>query len=141
MNALLPSRRTVTSCIGRGVNQTLEALRQQRRGLKPCAFDTVDLPTSIGEVAGMDDLPLPSHLTQFDCRNNRLALLGLQQDGFTEAVHSAIAKYGAHRVGVLLGTSTSGILQAELAYRQREKRTLVLDDLDNLRMAVDIEPC
>ena len=86
----------------------------------PCAFDTVELATFIGEVAGVDAVQLPARLADFDCRNNRLALLGLMQDGFVEAVRAAIAKYGAQRIGLFLGTSTSGILQTELAYRRRD---------------------
>jgi len=38
-------------------------------------------------------------------------------------VRAAIAKYGAQRIGVFLGTSTSGILQTELAYRHRDPVT------------------
>jgi len=34
----------------------------------------------------VDAVQLPVHLADFDCRNNRLALLGLMQDGFAEAV-------------------------------------------------------
>jgi 3-oxoacyl-[acyl-carrier-protein] synthase-1 len=45
-------------------------------------------------------------------------LLGLMQDGFADAVTAASQKYGAQRVGVFIGTSTSGILQTELAYRR-----------------------
>jgi len=72
-------------------------------------------------VDGVDDTVLPSHLaSDFDCRNNRLALLGLQLDGFSTAVEAAIARHGKGRVGVLLGTSTSGILQTEQAYRRRD---------------------
>ena len=114
---------TTTSSIGRGLDQTLNALRQRRAGLAPCAFDTVDLATFIGEVAGVDAVRLPAHLAEFDCRNNRLALLGLMQDGFAEAVRAAIATHGAQRVGVFLGTSTSGILQTERAYRRRDPVT------------------
>jgi 3-oxoacyl-[acyl-carrier-protein] synthase-1 len=120
LNPLWLSHFTATSCIGRGLDQTLDALRQCHTGLAPCAFDTVDLVTFTGEVAGVDDVKLPAHLADFDCRNNRLALLGLMQDGFAEAVRAAIATYGAQRIGVFLGTSTSGILQAELAYRRRD---------------------
>ena len=120
MNSLWLSHFTATSSIGRGLDQTLAALNQRRAGLTPCAFDTVDLETFIGEVAGADEVKLPAHLADFDCRNNRLALLGLMQDGFADAVHAAIAKYGAQRIGVFLGTSTSGILQTELAYRRRD---------------------
>lgn len=106
--------------MGLGLAATLAALRQQQGGLKPCDFDTVDLTTCIGEVAGVDVVQLPDSLAEFDCRNNRLALLGLQQDGFADAVRTASARYGAQRVGVFLGTSTSGILQTELAYRRRD---------------------
>ena len=123
MNPLWLSHFTATSSIGRGLDQTLAALRQRRGGLAPCAFDTVDLATFIGEVAGVDAVQLPAHLADFDCRNNRLALLGLTQDGFAEAVRAAVAKYGADRIGVILGTSTSGILQTELAYRRRDPVT------------------
>ncbi|MHB8167498.1 MAG: beta-ketoacyl-[acyl-carrier-protein] synthase family protein [Sulfuricella sp.] len=123
MNSLWLSHFTATSSIGRGLAQTLAALRQRRAGLAPCAFDTVDLATFIGEVAGVDAVQLPAHLADFDCRNNRLALLGLMQDGFAEAVHTAIAKYGVQRIGVFLGTSTAGILQTELAYRRRDPVT------------------
>jgi 3-oxoacyl-[acyl-carrier-protein] synthase-1 len=123
LNPLHLSHFTATSGIGRGLAQTLAALRQRRAGLAPCAFDTVDLATFIGEVAGVDAVQLPAHLAGFDCRNNRLALLGLMQDGFAEAVRAAIVKYGAQRIGVFLGTSTAGILQTELAYRRRDPVT------------------
>ena len=123
MNPLWLSPFTATSSIGRGLDQMLDALRQRRAGLAPCAFDTVDLTTFIGEVADVDAMQIPAHLAEFDCRNNRLALLGLMQDGFAEAVRAAIAKYGAQRIGVFLGTSTSGILQTELAYRRRDPVT------------------
>lgn len=93
-------------------------MRQQRGGLSPCTFDTVDLATFVGEVSGVDAVRLPAHLSAFDCRNNRLALQGLMQDGFADAVAAACDKYGAQRVGVFIGTSTSGILQTELAYRR-----------------------
>ena len=120
MTPLWLSHFTATSSLGRGLHQTLEELRQRRTGLAPCAFDTVDLVTFTGEVAGVDGVKLPAHVADFDCRNNRLALLGLMQDGFAEAVRAAIAKFGAQRIGVFLGTSTSGILQTELAYRRRD---------------------
>lgn len=123
MKPLWLSHFTATSSIGRGLDETLAALRQRRAGLTPCAFDTVDLATFVGEVAGVDTVQLPAHLAEFDCRNNRLALLGLTQDGFAEAVRAAIEKYGAQRVGLFLGTSTAGILQTELAYRRRDPLT------------------
>jgi len=106
--------------MGRGLAQTLDALRARRGGLAPCSFDTVDLPTFVGEVDGVDAVTLPAPWAAFDCRNNRLALLGLQQDGFEAAAKQAAARHGPQRVGVFVGTSTSGILQTELAYRRRD---------------------
>ena len=111
---------TATSCLGAGLDAQLQALRNGRSGLSPCSFDTVDLPTWVGEIAGVDDVRLPPELAAFDCRNNRLAELALQQDDFIQAVQAAISRHGAQRVGVVLGTSTSGILQTELAYRERD---------------------
>ena len=119
LNPLWLSHFTATSCIGRGKAATLAALQQRRGGLARCVFETVDLATYIGEVPDVDSVQLPAHLAHFDCRNNRLALLGLMQDAFSEAVHVAKTQYGAQRIGVFLGTSTAGILQTELAYRRR----------------------
>lgn len=62
-------------------------------------------------------------LAAYDCRNNRLAQLGMEQDGFAKAVATARQHYGRERIGVFLGTSTSGILGTELAYRQRDTNT------------------
>ena len=111
------SHSTTTTCLGAGLDAQLQALRSARSGLAPCAFDIVDLPTWIGEVAGVDAVRLPEPLLDFDCRNNRLAELALQQDGFADAVQAAVVRHGAQRIGLFLGTSTSGILQTEQAYR------------------------
>lgn len=120
MKPLLLSHFTATSCIGRGLAQTLDALRHGRSGLAPCAFETVDLDTFIGEVAAVDEVQIPLHLAEYNCRNNRLAQLAFTQDNFAEAVRAAAAKYGHQRIGVFIGTSTSGILETELAYRRRD---------------------
>jgi 3-oxoacyl-[acyl-carrier-protein] synthase-1 len=114
------SRFTATSCIGRGLGETLGSLRAQRSGLRACTFETVRLETYAGEVAGVDEESLPRALARFDCRNNRLAQLGLRQDGFIEAVRESASRWGAARVGLILGTSTSGMLATELAYRRRD---------------------
>ncbi len=122
---------TATSCLGSGLAATRQALDQARSGLSPCQFETVDLPTYIGEVAGLDAVQLPDALQRFDCRNNRLAQLGLKQDGFDAAVRAAIARFGPRRIGVFLGTSTSGILSTEIAYRHRDPDTGALpEDFD-----------
>ena len=123
LTPLLLSRYTLTTSLGRGLAATLSSLRRGDSGLAPCAFASVDLDTWVGEVAGVDGQKLPEPLARYDCRNNRLAQLALENDGLGEGVRAASARYGADRVGVFLGTSTAGILQAELAYRRRDPQT------------------
>lgn len=123
MTPLALTAYTLTTCLGRGLDAHREALRAERSALAPCAFETVRLDTWVGEVAGVDEQRLPEALSRYDCRNNRLTLMGLETDGFADCVREAIARHGADRVGVFLGTSTAGILQTELAYRRRDPAT------------------
>jgi 3-oxoacyl-[acyl-carrier-protein] synthase-1 len=111
---------TMSSALGVGVKATLSALQQRRSGIERKTWETVALDTCVGEVPGVDDVRLRPDAQAFDCRNNRLAQLTLAQDGFAQAVRAAIARVGAQRVGVFLGTSTSGILSSEQAYRHRD---------------------
>jgi 3-oxoacyl-[acyl-carrier-protein] synthase-1 len=112
--------RTITNSLGHGEAATLNALHRQRSGLRACDFDTAELDTWIGRVDGIEEVTLPAALQRFDCRNNRLALLALEQDGFTAAAADFRRRYGGARIGVFLGTSTSGIQATELAYRCRD---------------------
>jgi 3-oxoacyl-[acyl-carrier-protein] synthase-1 len=117
---------TTTSAAGVGKAATVSALRAGRSGLAPNDLDWAPLPCWIGRIAGLDGenaLDLPAALREFDCRNNRLALLGLEQDGFTVAVTEARHRFGPERIGVFLGTSTSGILSTENAYQQRDPQS------------------
>jgi len=126
MNGVIPlqlTRFTATSCLGRGLEATRAALEQQRSGLTPCRFETARIDTYIGEVAGVDAVQLPARLHRFDCRNNRLALLGLGQDQFEQAVRASSERWGRSRVGIFLGTSTSGILSTEIAFRHLDPQT------------------
>jgi 3-oxoacyl-[acyl-carrier-protein] synthase-1 len=120
MKPLLFAEYTATSCIGQGVAATLTALVEQRSGLARCEFETVKIDTHIGEVPGVDAQRLPRVLQIFNCRNNRLAELAMQQDGFFDAVQAAAARWSRRRIGVFIGTSTAGIMQTELAYRARD---------------------
>ena len=123
MKRVAVSDYTLVSALGVGRAPTLAALREGRSGLAPRQFETAALDTWLGEVDGVDAIRLPAALTDFECRNNRLAQLGLDADGFAARVAKARLRWGADRVGVFLGTSTSGILQTELAYRRREPGT------------------
>ena len=128
MAPLILTRYTLVSALGKGLDETYRALRNRRSGLRPCDFEDVLLTTYIGRVDGVDEVfgggdSASPELEQFDCRNNRLALLGLQQDGFIQAAIEARERYGAHRVAVILGSSTSGILETEHAYCHRDAAT------------------
>jgi len=120
MQPVAITQHTLATAIGIGRAATLAALRAGRTGLAPNQFLDAGLQGWIGEVEGVDAVVLPARLNEFDCRNNRLAWLTLEQDGFIDAVAKARARWGAERVGVFLGTSTSGLLQTELAYRHRQ---------------------
>ncbi|MEE4380291.1 MAG: beta-ketoacyl-[acyl-carrier-protein] synthase family protein [Candidatus Competibacteraceae bacterium] len=123
MKPLRLSAYTTVSALGRGNSVALAALQQETSGLKPCDFEDADLATWIGRVDGLETEPLTDEWAPFDCRNNRLARLGLLQDGFIETATAARYRYGANRLGVFIGTSTSGIRATEQAYRDRDPTT------------------
>jgi 3-oxoacyl-[acyl-carrier-protein] synthase-1 len=125
MKPLTITSYTTTTSLGAGNQANWQKLAAGETGLVVCQFDGIDdLPTWVGEVAAVDQVQLPAALASFDCRNNRLAWLGLQQDGFMDSVAAAVNRYGSHRVAVFMGTSTSGIHQTELAYRQIDNDAL-----------------
>jgi 3-oxoacyl-[acyl-carrier-protein] synthase-1 len=68
----------------------------------------------VGCVTAPLELAPPASLARYDCRNNRLLLAALTQ--IAPAVGAARERYGAYRIGVVLGTSTSGIEAAEAAF-------------------------
>ena len=120
MQPLFLNRYAIASSAGIGLDATAQAVREMRSGLAPCAFETVRLDTHVGQIADFVLLPVRAELSEFDCRNNRIAQLCLRQVGFDQAVTAAREKYGPARVGVFIGTSTSGILETEIAYRHRD---------------------
>ncbi|KAF3999548.1 beta-ketoacyl-[acyl-carrier-protein] synthase II [Glaciimonas immobilis] len=65
-----------------------------------------------GVLAEMDPDKFPlAHRS----RNNQLLLTALTQ--IRPAVDAAIARYGSHRIAIVLGTSTSGIAESEAAFK------------------------
>ncbi|WP_109994768.1 beta-ketoacyl-[acyl-carrier-protein] synthase family protein [Salinisphaera sp. LB1] len=109
---------TATTAVGAGCDAQWQALREQRSGLVRCDFDGADLATWIGRVPGCEEVALPAAWADWHCRNNQLAELALQQDGFIDAVETAKRAYAPERIGLFLGTSTSGIGTTERAYRE-----------------------
>jgi len=123
MGPLVISRFCVANGLGSGAEAMLRALRGKLSGLAPCHFDTARIDTYIGSVPGLDDFRVRPDLRDYDCRNNRLAQLCLEQDGFAREIAAACDRYGAGRIGLYLGTSTSGLHATELAYRRRDPKT------------------
>ena len=114
---------TATTALGRGREAQAAALRARRSGLRRNDFGPRDtdgqwLDTWIGRVDGLEDAALPAQFAQWECRNNRLAWLALQQDGVLEAVDGLCGRYGPGRVALVLGTSTASIGETEDAYAQ-----------------------
>jgi len=109
---------SATSALGRGVAAHAQALRAGRGGLRVNDFSSATLACFIGRAEGVENAPLPQAFAHWECRNNRLAWLGLQQDGLLAAVERVIERHGADRVGLILGTSTASIGASEEAYRR-----------------------
>ncbi len=118
MTPLAVTAYTATSALGLGLGDQFEALVHGRSGLRPNDISDAPLACWIGRVEGVEALALPDDMAHWDCRNNRLAWLGLLQDSFLEQMHAARARYGASRIAVLLGTSTASIGATEEAYRR-----------------------
>ncbi len=107
---------TAVCAAGAGLDALALALAGQRSGLRPNDFGTPVLPCWVGRVAGVEDALLPASLAGWACRATQLAWLGLQADGFCGAVQAAVARHGAGRVALVLGTSAATIGASEQAY-------------------------
>ncbi|OOG49612.1 beta-ketoacyl-[acyl-carrier-protein] synthase family protein [Rhodanobacter sp. C01] len=129
MTPLAITSYTSTSAMGHGLAAQLDALQHMRSGLRPNDFSSAPLACWIGRVAGVEDTVLPVAHAAWDCRNNRLAWLGLSQDGFLARVLAARERYGADRIALLLGTSTASIGATEEAYRRLDADGGFADDM------------
>jgi len=75
------------------------------------------------------DLPIiPSKLSRYNCRNNQLALSAIKQ--IEREIHLVISRYSKKRVGIVMGTSTSGIFEAERALNKKLKTGILPKDYD-----------
>jgi 3-oxoacyl-[acyl-carrier-protein] synthase-1 len=114
---------TMTNACGVGTGEVLGALQAGRSGLRRNDFEpATTLATWIGRVGAVDASCMPKAFAAYECRNNRVAQVALEQDGFMVAARGAAQRHGADRIGVFLGTTTGGILATELAYREITKR-------------------
>lgn len=122
MAALAVRAFSTVSAAGLGQAALLATLRAGRTRLAANRYGEPTLDTCVGAVAALDgpdaDRLLPPHLApRWDARATRLAWLGLVADDFIEAARAAVARHGALRVGLALGTSAATIAVTEAAYR------------------------
>ncbi len=98
--------------LGSGPAEVAASLVAGRRGFVRSARLVPGRTVSVGAVEA--DLPAaPPEAARWDCRNNRLMLGALHQ--IAPAIAAAASRHGAHRVAVVLGTSTAGITEGEAA--------------------------
>ena len=102
VNALGGNREDIWRCLVAG-----------ERGLTPCDW-IPDVATYTASVSANLE-PVPEKLRPYQSRNIQLALTALAQ--ITPTVNLALERYGAERIAVVAGTSTSGIAEGEAAMR------------------------
>jgi 3-oxoacyl-[acyl-carrier-protein] synthase-1 len=111
---------SLVSAMGRTTAEVLAALEAGRTGLRsPEVLDGLTLslpfPTVVGAVPGALD-PLPPADRRYDTRLARIGLMALAE--LRPAIEAAIARWGRHRIAVLIGTSTGGLDATEAAFRR-----------------------
>ena len=103
--------------LGRDKGETAEGLFSgSGRGLGPSSEFIPGRCVPIGQVTG--DLPeIPAPRRVLNSRNNQLVLAALNE--IEDELAAAVARWGHERVGVILGTSTSGVAEGERALSLR----------------------
>jgi 3-oxoacyl-[acyl-carrier-protein] synthase-1 len=115
------------SAAGADTAALLAALLDNQSRLAPLQLFDVPFTAIVGEVT--QTLPgIRSELQHYNCRNARLALAALDAGSFRDSVEQSIGRYGAERVGVVIGTSTSGIYNSEAAYAYFNQHGKMPDD-------------
>ena len=112
---------TIVHPAGHGSHALWHAVSRGESALRTGGSGWCDLPCWLGAVPGVDIDADFTKLERWDCRNIRLASLALRDRAFGDAVKGAAAVHGAARVGLVLGTSTSGIRSTEAAYAARRR--------------------
>ncbi len=105
------------SACGLGNKVLYECLSDNQSQLAPLSLFKIPFPAFVGEIKqSLSDIR--GQLAEYNCRNARVALTALNdtEGGVRTAVEAAKAKYGAHRIGVIIGTNTSGLYETESAY-------------------------
>ncbi|HEY7372194.1 MAG TPA: beta-ketoacyl synthase N-terminal-like domain-containing protein, partial [Polyangia bacterium] len=112
------------NALGTTTRDVIARLRDGRSGLGPCPLE-LPFETPVGAMPDAAP-PLPPSLSAWDSRTARVAVAGL--DEILPAVARAVARHGAGRVALIVGTTTSGLARTEDAYHQlRQTGALPVD--------------
>ena len=110
----------IVSALGNGIDETRERLMRGDTGGMRVERDWLPEGEScVGRVTP-EPAPLAPEFAEDDCRNNRLLAAAMAQLG--SQVAEARERHGAHRLAVVIGTSTSGIAAGEDAMAAKVKR-------------------
>ncbi len=104
----------VINALGDGKEEVARALLANRAVLIPYDALFSGRKTYVGKVTAQLT-SLPEQYQQVDCHNNRLLFKAFQE--IKSAYEDLSHKMNPERIGVILGTSTSGILEGEMAYQ------------------------
>ncbi len=107
----------ITCGAGVGLEAFRESLQLQRSGLRANDMPQSDLPTWVGKVAELDDFEWEEQDRQWQSRNNALVQLAWRQGSLAASLDALQTRFAPHRIGLIMGSSTSSIDRSEEAYR------------------------
>lgn len=112
------------SAVGNNRDEILQRLQAGDRSGLVLSEEYSNKPMYVGEVQA--ELPvIESQYSVYDCKNNQLLLAALSQ--IQDTVDQMIDQFGVDRIGVVIGTSTSGVRNTELALAAVAKHNIKPD--------------
>ena len=111
-NVALPvTAYTAVSNCGSGANALYQSLLRGKTALKKMQLFSLDFPAYVGEIPQHLLPALDPGLQAYSTRNTQIALaaLNVEHDQLRENMKRVKQIYGARRIGIVIGTSTSGI--------------------------------
>ena len=120
---------TATTAAGLGSASLWSAVFNARSHLRANDFTPTPVTAWIGRVDDLETATLPKQFSEWECRNNRLAWLALNQDSFFDKALEAVNRVGTRRVAVIMGTSTGSVGATEEGYARLTGSGAFPDDL------------
>lgn len=135
MKPLFLSRPGIISALGACAEETFRHMLEGNTG--GMLLESGWLPNGALARVGRVRQPLPAipaALSRHDSRNNRLLLAAFEQ--IRSEFDDCLSRHGRSRVGIVLGTSTSGISEGEAAIAHVERNGALPDDFSYERMDI-----